>query len=408
MKETANETSSRSVSEYVGGDGTVEYYRAGSVLFSEGEQGDRAYLIESGILEISTFSRDERFVLQMLGPGEIVGEMAIIDDAPRSATVIVIADAKLLVIKRDQLHQRMRQSDPILHMLMRLIMARYRCSVDALKKETKAQHRATDGGVDALGGLAVDKIRMEADLRGAIENQRLAVFYQPIVTLESGLVSGFEALVRWQQNPFSFIPPETFIPLAEETNLIAAVDAFVFQQAVEDIQLINRRSGGSSYVSINVSARQFSDTGYLDTARDITQRAGLDPSLVELEITETQIMDMENAGSWIATARDYGFGVVLDDFGTGYSSLSQLLSLDVSTIKIDRSFVHKLGGGGRSDAMVRGIIALAKSMNLSIIAEGIETERQESMLACLDCQFGQGFRLGRPTSVDQVIAGRSC
>ena len=402
----ANGESTRRGPESADSKGMIKHYKAGSTLFREGEHGDRAYLIESGILEISTCSEKERFVLQMLGPGEIVGEMAIIDDAPRSATVVVIADAMLRVIDREQLKQRLQQADPILHMLMRLIMARYRCSVDALKKVPKQQWVSGGETIDP-SARALDKFRMEADLRGALEKRQLVVFYQPIVSLDSGLVSGFEALVRWQQDPLAFIPPEAFIPLAEETNLIAAVDAFVFKQAVEDIQLINRCIGSGDYfVSINVSARHFADTNYLDVARDITRRAGLDSNLVEMEVTETQILDQENAGVWIKEARGSGFGVALDDFGTGYSSLSQLLSLDVDAIKIDRSFVGRLGKADRSDAMVQGIIALAKSMNLAVIAEGIETEQQESMLASLDCQFGQGFRLGRPMSVEHILAGR--
>jgi len=399
---------SRDSTESNDSNGSVEHYQAGSVLFSEGDPGDRAYLIESGILEISTCSQGERFVLQMLGPGEIVGEMAIIDDAPRSATVVVAADAKLRVIDREQLQQRLRQADPILHMLMRLIMTRYRCSVDTLKKVTEEQ--PWGGGSetpDLTSGRALDKFRMEAELRGALKNQQLAVFYQPIVSLESDRICGYEALVRWHSNLLASIPPETFIPLAEETNLISSVDEFVFKQAVEDIQLINRRLGGpSSFIGINVSARHFVDPGFLEAALNIAQSAGLETNLIELEITETQIMDPEHAGAWIKDARGYGFGVALDDFGTGYSSLSQLLSLDVDTIKIDRSFVQKLGGVGRSDAMVQGIIALAKSMNLSTIAEGIETEKQKSALSCLACEYGQGFGLGKPMSVQQILAAQ--
>jgi len=403
----ALDTTARIHTASVDADGEIEYFQAGTVLFREGEHGDRAYLIESGILEISTCSQGERFVLRMLGPGEIVGEMAIIDDAPRSATVEVVADAKLRVIMRDQLQHRLQKADPVLQMLMRLVMARYRCSVDTLKKVARAQSQGTDEeSVDLDGHAALDKFRMEAELRNAIKRQQLAVFYQPIMALDRGKISGFEALIRWQQNPFAFIPPETFIPLAEETNLIAAVDTFVFKQAVEDIQRITDCNCGSKhpFIGINVSARQFADTGYLNTARDIIRHAGLDPSMVKLEITETQIMDPANANKWITTAKDYGFGVALDDFGTGYSSLSQLLSLDVDTIKIDQSFVHNLGDLGRSDAMVQGIIALAKSMDLGVIAEGIETQQQESMLSYLNCPLGQGFRLGRPMSVEQVIS----
>lgn len=390
-------------------EGMVEHHVAGTVLFREGEPGDRAYVIEAGIVEISTSVQAGQHVLKTLGTGEIVGEMAIIDDAPRSATATVVANSKLRVIHRLQLQERLHQADPILHMLMRLIAKRYRCSVSTLKNNSIAQEARDDSETNHVSRRAVDKFRMEGELRNAVDNQCLEVQYQPIVDLYNGCVIGFEALARWQHTHHGFVPPQTFIPLAEETNLIREIDEFVFKQAVESIKLINRRNcrNANVFICINVSARQLADIHYLDMARGSTKRAGLAPELVEFEITESQIAEKENAKSWISTAKAYGFGVALDDFGTGFSSLAQLLSLDVDTVKIDRSFVHKLGQTERSGQMIRGIIALAKSMKLSVIAEGIETPDQKFLLRQLDCRLGQGFFFGKPMPLEEILVNKS-
>ncbi len=386
--------------------GTTECHQAGSVLFSEGDPGDCAYLIESGTLEVSTSVRDERLVLRHLGPGDIIGEMAIIDDAPRSATALVIEDATLRVIQREQLQQRLKQADPVLHMLMRLIAKRYRCSLNALKcsSSTSVWDNLVDN--DVSSDLAVDKFRMETDLRSAVADGELTVVYQPIVDLRVGRFMGFEALLRWQHPRYGIVPPDIFISLAEETDLISEVDAFVLKRGLEDIKLINGVIGEAAhaFVCINVSPRHLADTRYLDVAQELAGQFGVNPALLTLELTESQVMDKDNATSWIGAARKHGFGVALDDFGTGYSSLSQLLALDVDTIKIDQSFVHKLGHLDRSEAVVRGIIALAGSMQLSVIAEGIETQEQKVLLGNLGCMMGQGYALGRPVGVDEIFA----
>jgi len=384
---------------------TIFHCVAGTVLFQEGEFGDCAYVIETGLVEISTSIQGERVVIQMLGPGQIVGEMAIVDDAYRTATATIVVDSKLLVVARLQLQERLREADPVLGMLMRLITQRYRSSITTLKNRTAEQKPKGNDTPTAASDPALDKFRMEGDLRSAIENRCLGVMYQPIVDLFDDRVVGFEALVRWKHRDHGFVPPHIFVRLAEETNLIRAIDEFVLKEAAAGIQHINRclRPDTDAFVDINVSARQLEDNRYLDLARDITSGLALTPELVRLEITESRIAQEENAESWIRTAKDYGFGVALDDFGKGFSSLSRLGRLDVDTVKIDLSFVRRLGQTEHSGEMLQGIISLLKSMKRSVIAEGIETENQKSLLAQAECPLGQGFFLGKPMPLQEIL-----
>lgn len=387
---------------------TIEHYRPGTVLFREGEEGDRAYIVESGTVEISTLVEDEKVVLSHLGPGEILGEMAILDDAPRSATAIIVEDTKLRVVHRDQLRERLKEADPISRLLVRLVAARYRSSVCILRNRSGARPvRDLGDTVETYGG-AMEKFKMEGELRNAVENRHLKVVYQPIVDLRSRCVVGFEALARWKHARDGYVPPQLFVALAEETNLIRGIDEFVLRKALEGIQIINTRIGdGDLFISVNVSGRQLEDSCYLDIAADCTRRAGLRPDLVKLEITEGYIAEKESSESWIKAAKEYGFSLAIDDFGTGYSSLSQLSRLEVDTVKIDRSFINRLGEVEDSERVLQGIMALAGSMNLSVIVEGIETEHQNHLLVQMGCGLGQGFFWGNPKPIEEILANNA-
>lgn len=391
--------------------GMIESQGAGITLFREGEYGDCAYIIESGIVEISICLYGDRYESRLLGPGEIFGEMAIIDGAPRNATATVVADALLFVVRREQLQDRLRRADPVLQMLICLITSRYRGSVGTEKNRLPVQDAGHSAKTKNGGGSdAISKIRMEAELRNAVETRCLELVYQPIVDLGNKRVTGFEALARWTHPQHGSISPQVFIGLAEETNLIKAVDEYVFTEAIKGIQQVNRALSADNgiFISINVSARQLADMRFLEMASELTQRTGLNPALVKLEITESQLSADDNAEKWTKAAKANGFGVSLDDFGTGFSSLSKLLSLHVDTIKIDKSFVQRLGQTARGEALMLGIIALARSMNLSVIAEGVESEDQEARLGRLNCVLGQGFRLGKPASLKDILASNCC
>jgi len=262
------------------------------------------------------------------------------------------------------------------------------------KASGKARHELFDADMHAR---TLDRIGLESDLRHAVANDAFELHYQPIVLLGSGMCVGFESLIRWTRNGEP-ISPATFIPMAEELGLIEPVGTWCLQQACTNFADWKRRfpNGSLEYITVNVSSRQLVQQNFLALVERTVQEAGMKPSELRLEITETALMDSPTAAAGLLRElREFGAKIYLDDFGTGYSSLSHLHKLPVDALKIDRSFVKSLGLPDRP-AIVESILALARTMNTSVVAEGIETEVQAQELERLGCTHAQGFLFSRP------------
>jgi diguanylate cyclase (GGDEF)-like protein len=258
----------------------------------------------------------------------------------------------------------------------------------------------------SMSDQTMDRIDMENDLRRALERGELRVHYQPLVDLASDRIVGFEALVRWQHPVRGLVPPLAFIPLAEETGLIVPLGRWVLETACRQaVRWHASRPGGPRLLmSVNLSARQFVQPDLVDQVDTILAETGMDPTLLELEITESVVMDQSEAGvRTLSRLRDMGVRLVLDDFGTGYSSLSYLRHLPLDTIKIDRTFVAGLDGQA-DRSIVEAVISLAHGLRISVVAEGIETEDQFEMLRAMGCDVGQGYLFARPMAA--ADAGR--
>jgi EAL domain-containing protein (putative c-di-GMP-specific phosphodiesterase class I) len=251
-----------------------------------------------------------------------------------------------------------------------------------------------------MSAQTLERVELESDLRLALERGELRVHYQPIVTLASSEIVGFEALVRWQHPTRGLVPPLAFIPLAEETGLIVPVGKWVLETACR--QAAKWRAGRTGptdtplFVSVNLSARQFMQADLLEDVAAILAETGIEAGALELEITESVLMDQSEAGiRTLRRLRALGVRLVLDDFGTGYSSLSYLKHLPLDLIKIDRSFVAGIDEiADRS--IVEAVVALAHGLGIGVVAEGIETERQAARLHKLGCDLGQGYLFSRP------------
>ena len=270
----------------------------------------------------------------------------------------------------------------------------------------KARHVIFDKGMHAR---AVNLLQLETDLRRAIDRDEFFIEYQPIVELQSGRLTGFEALVRWRHPDRGSVLPERFIAVAEETGFIVPIGQWVLLQACLQMQRWNEKHSPATplSISVNLSGRQFGHSNLLEQITQILDVTGLDPRLLKLEITESVVMEsVESAAGTLESLRALGVELSIDDFGTGYSSLSYLHRLPIDTLKIDRSFVSRMGENNENKEIVRTIIMLAKTLGMGVIAEGVETKQQADLLRELGCQLVQGYLVSRPLdaeSTDRLI-----
>ncbi|MGV6395511.1 phosphodiesterase DibA [Pseudomonas caspiana] len=256
---------------------------------------------------------------------------------------------------------------------------------------------------EELTAHAQQRVELASELRRAIEQHELRVFYQPIHSLQDSRIMGVEALVRWQHPVRGLVPPGEFIPIAEQIGLIADIDAWVLRTSCQ--QMCDWLTAGVdiSFVAVNVSSRLFS-SGQLDVqVAHVLRETGLDPARLELEVTESAVMqDPEQAIEQLHRLRDLGLSLAIDDFGTGYSSLLRLKRMPVQKLKIDQGFVAGLPSDEDDIAIVRAIIVLAKSMGMRVLAEGIEHADQAGFLRDSGCQLGQGYWFARPMPAEQI------
>ena len=271
-----------------------------------------------------------------------------------------------------------------------------------------------------LSAGLIRRRELQAALEEALATSAFTLVYQPIVALDTGDLSGFEALIRWPHPQWGMMQPGQFITLAEETGQIIDIGAWVLRRATTDIVRLRRaaavpprpRAAPSEplphtedrpavnpdlWVSVNVSARQFADTRFAGTVRQAIAASGLEPQALMLELTESALLRRdERLHSELAELKGIGVKLAIDDFGTGYSSLSYLRDLPIDVVKMDKSFVEGIADSGQRLALAEGIVQIARTLSLDVIAEGIETEVQRDLLASMDCHFGQGFLLAMP------------
>jgi EAL domain-containing protein (putative c-di-GMP-specific phosphodiesterase class I) len=250
---------------------------------------------------------------------------------------------------------------------------------------------------------AVSRLQLESDLRQAIEQKEFCVYYQPIVSLQTGRLAGFEALVRWNHPRRGLVSPADFIPVAEETGLIVPIGEWVLNEACARVRQwqIDSPSHRSLSLSVNLSARQVAQPDLLNRIKEALDHSKLNPHCLKLEITESVVMEnAEAAAQMFKQLRSLGVQLSIDDFGTGYSSLSYLHRFPLNYLKIDRSFVTRLTTD--DNAIVRTISTLARNLGMEVIAEGIETEEQFQQLKMLGCEYGQGYLFSRPVANESV------
>ncbi len=391
-------------------------FPAGTEIFRGGDRGNCAYIIDEGEVEIAIPLGGQRSVSSRLGPGQMFGEMALIDSAPRMGSARAVTDTVTRVIAADQILDRLRDSDDIVAYVMRVTLMRYRHLLQQVRESESGSDLplASDLAHEELllpgSRRAVAKLELENELREALESRRFELFFQPLVLLEEGRVAGFEALLRWRRPRHGFVGPDVFIPLAEETGLIvpicrwalgaAAGSLAKFQEAAKALPGPRRELT----VSVNVTKHQIDDLETLRIIDRLPSESGIAPAQLKLELTESVLMDdFARAQGWIAELKRRQIGLSIDDFGTGYSSLGYLHQFRVDELKIDRSFIEDMLKEQRSMEIIRAIIGLARGLGLRTVAEWIEQPAQARLLAEAGCELGQGFLFDRPLAEGDAL-----
>jgi diguanylate cyclase (GGDEF)-like protein len=285
---------------------------------------------------------------------------------------------------------------------------------DLLREADTAMYHAKTNGkarcevfTSRMATQATERLDLETDLRRAVGRDEFRVYYQPIVQLATGGLVEFEALLRWEHPERGLVSPLSFIPLAEETGLIVPIGQWVLEQACRQARSWQLQFPGYDdlVMGVNLSACQLQQPDLLDIVKQTLGDTGLSPRCLKLEITESVAMqDAESTGETLLKLTELGVQLAIDDFGTGYSSLAYLNRFPIDVLKIDQSFVARLGDGPEHAALVRSIIALATALNLRVTGEGIETAEQRRELQLLGCQLGQGYFFSEPKAPDKLVA----
>ncbi|TDR41702.1 EAL domain-containing protein (putative c-di-GMP-specific phosphodiesterase class I) [Tahibacter aquaticus] len=377
---------------------------AGSVLFHQGDAPTSAFLLESGSIEVITVHGDVSRRLGVLGPGDLLGEMAVLDDSPRSATARALADCVLMPIDRKQFAERLDSADPVVRALLLSQISRYRSALAQMSGQIEPSAASLPVPRSSDASVALDKIRLEGHLREALDKGELEVRLQPILDIAHHRIAGFEALTRWTHPERGPISPAEFIALAEETSLIVPVGDYVLDQVCSALQqLAPGDAADPLFVALNVSGRQLADPALLDRFLAVIRAHGLQPAQLKIEITESLVLDYVQVSRIIERCHAAGIKVALDDFGTGYSNLGHLHKLEFDTLKLDQGFVRQMHEP-RCLAIVHAVVVMAHSLGCNIVAEGVETQAQLDSLRELGCTYAQGYLIGKPLALVDAVA----
>lgn len=372
---------------------------AGEVIFRQGDAADVAYLIEAGTIQIRHDSDGECEArrLARLGPGEVFGELGVIDGEPRSASAIAETPARLVMVRAEKIQQSIARSDPFFAELMRKLVGRLRKTRAIGDSEMMAALQSSDFGP------GFEEVLRERDMAEGIIRGEIEPFLQPVVDLRTGAIRGYESLARWRSEKFGLMTPCDFLPLARRTGLIRRIDLTMADRAL-NICAGFGRDEDAPFMAINISAWHLRDRTLVDTLKRMLIQHQLPPRRICVEITETMLIDeTSDADSMLAELRDCGIRIALDDFGTGFSPLAFLYRLPIDILKIDGSMVEGIQSSPRQRGVLEGLRELCARLDIEVIVEGIETEETTGTLLELGFTLGQGTRFAAPRAVDEAL-----
>lgn len=383
-----------------------EVFAAGEQIFKIGDSGDCAYLIEKGIVEVFVVIEGIEQRVSSMGKDEMFGEIALIDQQPRTATVRAAEKTVLVPVRRKLVENLLEKSDPILRHLLLVVLERFRgkqgntakagISTDAEKEQSSRR--------SALKGEATQKLSLAHGITRALTHEEFQLYYQPICNLADGHIAGFEALIRWHHPTEGIIPPMDFLWLAEQTGLIRDLGLWTLERASRDWPTLRQyTSYESPFVSVNLSPSQLTCESLVDDVKAIIARHNMPTTELKLELTETVMVEHPEVALLILNRLiELGSSIALDDYGTGHSGLDHLQRYPIKTLKLDRAFIAPMLESAQSMQIVKSSIDLAHSLGMNVVAEGIETKDVGDKLLEMRCNFGQGWHYGRPAALKDL------
>ncbi len=359
------------------------------------------------------FRKNKNVRVCTLGKGELFGEMALIDRHPRSATVTALEETHVVNINYDWISTKFKDSDPVIKHLLLLIMKRFRDTQNMHKDKIVIADKETNNELDQTFSDTqenlIEHVRIASSIKEAMERDEFQLYYQPITKSCNNQLVGCEALIRWLHPEFGMMLPVKFLNIIEDTDQMLPIGIWVLERACRDLHTLSKETHNSQnqtplFISVNLSARQLTNTEHMTQIVNIIHNSGIEPSRFKMEITETILIDeQENAQQVLSTLRNQGLRISLDDFGTGYSSLSHLQKFQVDDIKIDKSFVNNMLSDHGSMQIVRASIELAKALDLEVVAEGVENKAVFEQLIDMNCHYCQGYYFAKPLSLAETI-----
>ena len=384
-----------------------EIFTSGQQIFKYGDAGDCAYLIEEGEVEVLIVKQGKEHRIRLIGKGELFGEVSLIDYQPRTATVRALERTVLVPIPRKLMEGLLEKSDPVLRHLLLVILDRFRnrndgsalAALSTIISPEQSKRRST------VKGEATQKLSLAHGMKRALTHEEFQLYYQPICSLADGSVAGFEALIRWHHPTDGPIQPNDFLWIAEQTGLIHEIGLWTLERACRDWKTLKPFADYKMpFISVNLSAVQLGNEMLVDDIKAIMAGQHMDARELKLELTETVMVDHpEIALKIMRRLIDLGCSLALDDYGAGHSGLRHLQRYPLDTLKIDGAFIEPISGSAQSLEIVRSSVALAHSLGMSVVAEGVETEGVKAKLVEMKCDFGQGWYFGRPVTLQELV-----
>ena len=376
------------------------------VVFRNGDMGDCAYLIETGSIEILAETDAGEKRLALFEKGELFGEIALIDQQPRTATARALEKTTLVPIQRRLVENLLSKSDPILRHLLLVVLERFRNARGPQSRELSAEEEVRKKQREAVKGEATQKLSLAHGIKRALAQDEFELYYQPICNMDDRRVAGFEALIRWHHPTDGLVPPMEFLWLAEQTGLIQELGLWTLERACRDWpELRQCTSVENPFVSVNLSASQLLGAHLVDQVRGIMERHAMPPAELKLELTESAVVENpELAMEILNRLVELGSSLALDDYGTGYSGLDHLQRYPIATLKLDRAFIAPMLNSAPSFEIVRSSVGLAHTLGMKVVAEGIETDDVREALQQLGCEYGQGWLFGKPVPLATLQA----